>query len=77
MTTTFQIHSISLDTVKATIRKLPELTPKPNFDNRRRLHKLLCEILETIPSSQAQQHGHQGMAEHVDVYQQLGENSWW
>ena len=74
MTTTSQINAISLETVKTTIGQLPTLTPEPNFDNRRRLHKVLCERLETIPSSQAKQHGYQGMAEHTDSYQQLGED---
>ena len=76
MTTTFQINATSLETVTATIGKLPELTPEPNFDNRRCLHKVLCERLETIPSSQAKQHGYRGMAEHTDAYQQLGEDPW-
>ena len=76
MTTTFQINAIFLEAVKATIGKLPELTPEPNFDNRQCLHKVLCEHLETIPSSQAKQHGYRGMAEHTDAYQQLGEDPW-
>ena len=76
MTTTFQISAISLETVNNTICQLPKLTPKPNFNNRWHLHKVLCKHLETIPSSQANQHGFQAMDEYTDTYQHLEEQPW-